>query len=141
MVKPWTCFMVYSVSFICTEVRITQKMEKKGKTLIEKWRDLRRKGTHKYMETYLIYFNDHQCLSQSEEGKCMWTHSEDAPCESFWQVPPERLWDRKGGGSTSVLSFLHGLYSTHTDVYLLILKRRIIAYPGLETQFLALCAN
>ena len=32
------------------------------------------KGTHKHMEAYLIYFDDHRCVSQSEESKCMWTH-------------------------------------------------------------------
>ena len=45
-------------------------MEKKGRTLT-------RNEDHKHTETYLIYFNDHRCFSQSEESKCMWTHGED----------------------------------------------------------------
>ena len=40
---------------------------KSGKTLTEKRRDLQRTGTNKHMETYLRYFNDHRCLSRSEE--------------------------------------------------------------------------
>ena len=49
-------------------------MERKGKIVTKKWRDLRRKGTHKHSETQLRYFDDHRCLSRTEEGKCMWTH-------------------------------------------------------------------
>ena len=43
-----------------TEVWITQKIGKKGKTLTEKWRDLQRRGTLKHMETSLKYFDDHR---------------------------------------------------------------------------------
>ena len=56
---------------------------KKWKILTEKRRYLQRKGAHKHTETYLIYFEDHRCLSQSsEENKC--EHMiKMAPCESF----------------------------------------------------------
>ena len=46
-----------------TEVPITQKMRKESENSTEKIRDLSRKDTHKYTETYLRYFNDHRCLS------------------------------------------------------------------------------
>ena len=54
-----------------------KEWKKKGKSLTEKWRDLQRKGGHKHPEIYLIYFDDHGCLSQSEESKCKWTHDKD----------------------------------------------------------------
>ena len=41
--------------------------KKKEETLTEKLRDLWRKGKHKHTETYLIYFDKHRCLSQSED--------------------------------------------------------------------------
>ena len=53
------------------------KWKMKGKTVTKKLRDLWRKGTHKHMETYLIYFDNHRCLSLSEKSKCMWTHGKD----------------------------------------------------------------
>ena len=32
-------------------------------------------GKHKHMEAELECFDDHSCISWSEESKCMWTHS------------------------------------------------------------------
>jgi hypothetical protein len=43
--------------------------KQKRKFLTEKRRDLWRKGAHKHAETYLIYFDDHRCHSESEESK------------------------------------------------------------------------
>ena len=53
------------------------------------------------METYLIYFDGHRCLSQSEESKCMWTQGEDGimwVLEKCKQGGNGSLQDRKGGG-------------------------------------------
>ena len=43
-----------------------------------------------YTQTHrnLRYFNNHKCLSRSEESKCMWTCGKMASCECLWQVPP-----------------------------------------------------
>ena len=41
---------------------------KKGKLLLKNEEFCRGKG---HTETYLKYFDDHRCLSQSEESKCM----------------------------------------------------------------------
>ena len=38
---------------------------------------------HKHMETYLKYFDDHRCLSQSEGSKCMWTHGINGVMREF----------------------------------------------------------
>ena len=54
-----------------TEVQITQKQEQKEETLPKKRRDFQMKGTNKHMEAELISFDNHRCLSQSEENKCM----------------------------------------------------------------------
>ena len=51
--------------------------ERKVKTLTRNWRDHRRTDTHKHMETVSRYFDRHGRLFQSEESKCMWTHSKD----------------------------------------------------------------
>ena len=58
-----------------TEVWITQKRKRKGKLLSKKLKDFQMKVTHKHTEASLIRFDNHRCLSQSEECKCMWTHS------------------------------------------------------------------
>ena len=60
-----------------TGVRITQKLEEREKFYQKKWRDLWLKSTHKHTETWLKRFNDHRCLSQSEESKFMWTYGKD----------------------------------------------------------------
>ena len=56
------------------------KMEKERGNLLslKKWRDLRKKGTHKHTEASLKRFNYHRCLSRSEESKCIWTHAKDS---------------------------------------------------------------
>ena len=54
------------------------EIHKEGKAITKTWRNLRRKGTHKHTETYLIYFDDHRYLFQSEDSKFMWTHSKDS---------------------------------------------------------------
>ena len=54
----------------------------------KKLTDFRREDTYNHMETYLIYFIDNGCLSQSEESKCMWTHGEDGVKWVFENVPP-----------------------------------------------------
>ena len=53
------------------KVRIRQKTEKERENSYRKMKRSRKKGTHKHKETYLIYFDNHRCLSQSEESKCM----------------------------------------------------------------------
>ena len=35
------------------------------------------------MGTYSKYFDNHNCLSQSEEGSCMWTHGKDGITREF----------------------------------------------------------
>ena len=55
----------------------TKNRKRKRNFLPKKWRDLRTKGIHKYTETYLKCFDDHRCLSRSEESKCMWTQGKD----------------------------------------------------------------
>ena len=45
------------------------------KTLTRNWRDHCRTGTQKDKETVSKYFDGHGHLSQSEESKCLWTHS------------------------------------------------------------------
>ena len=35
------------------------------------------KGTHKHTTASLKFFNDHRCLSHSEESKCLWKHGKD----------------------------------------------------------------
>ena len=35
------------------------------------------KGTHKHTEALLIHFDNHRCVSQSEECKYMWTNGKD----------------------------------------------------------------
>ena len=61
-----------------------EREKKKKKKLIEKWRNLRRKVTYKYLGTYLRYFDDHRCLSGSEESKCMWTPGKDGAMWEFF---------------------------------------------------------
>ena len=41
------------------------------------YQKMKRSPEERHTETYLICFNDHRCLSQSEESKCMWTHGKD----------------------------------------------------------------
>ena len=60
--------------------------ERKGKTLTNNWGDLQRKGTHKHNKSYSKNFDDHKCLSQSEESKCKWTHNKMVSRESFWKM-------------------------------------------------------
>ena len=36
------------------------------------------KGTYEYMKASLKYFDDHRCLSQWEESKCIWIHGKDS---------------------------------------------------------------
>ena len=64
------------------------------------------------METYLRYFDNHRCLSQSEKSKCTWTHINMASRESSWKVPPGILRDRKGGGEEGMDGKLNGNYLT-----------------------------
>ena len=70
------------------------KWGNKGKTLIEKWRDLRRKGTHKHINLLTItdVFLDQKRVNVCEHIVTM------VPCESFRKKPPGGLWDRKGVG-------------------------------------------
>ena len=55
------------------------KIEIKDKKLLpKKLRGHRIKGTNKHSETSLIRYDTHRgSLPQSEENKCMWTHSKD----------------------------------------------------------------
>ena len=55
-------------------------MRKKGITLTKKWRDLQRKGTHKHMEIYFKYFDDHRCLLSIR------THGKDGTMCHFYRV-------------------------------------------------------
>ena len=52
----------------------TKNGKRKGKLLLQNEETT---GGKAHMETYFIYFDDHRYLSQSEESKCMWTHSEE----------------------------------------------------------------
>ena len=56
------------------------------------------KGTHKYTEAYLMCFDNHRCLSQSEESKYMWTHSKDCIMWQFWLSAPGWAQERKRVG-------------------------------------------
>ena len=47
---------------------------KNGENLPKK---MKRSLKERHTETYLIYFEDHRCLSQSEENKYMWKHGND----------------------------------------------------------------
>ena len=48
------------------------EQEKKEETLTaKKTRDIQTKGTHKHTEAQLKRFDDHSCVSRSEESKCM----------------------------------------------------------------------
>ena len=50
------------------------KNKKKRRETLTKKLDFWRKGTHKHMEAKLKYFNDHRCLSRSEESKSRLYH-------------------------------------------------------------------
>ena len=104
-------FIVYRwESFFILILNITNSLIiKNGKTLNEKWRDLWRKGTHKHMETYLRYFDDHRCLSQSEESKCMWTHGKDGATWEFWKASPGGC-ETGRGGEEGMVGKLNGNY-------------------------------
>ena len=52
-------------------IREYKNRRRKRKLLPKKWRDLWMKGTHIQTEVSLNHFDDHTCLSQSEESKCM----------------------------------------------------------------------
>ena len=55
-----------------TEVWITQNIGKEwGNSYRKMKRYLEERHTPKHTETYLKYFVNHRCLSQSEESKCM----------------------------------------------------------------------
>jgi hypothetical protein len=54
-----------------TEVQITQKQKTKEETLTEKIKRPPDKGTHKHTEAEVIHFDNHICLSQSVEIKCI----------------------------------------------------------------------
>ena len=54
-----------------TEVRIKQKLEKKEETLLEKIKRSPDKRHTEHMKALLKHFDNHRCLSQSQEGKCM----------------------------------------------------------------------
>ena len=47
------------------------------------WRDHKRTGTHKHMETVSRYFDWHGRLSQPKESKCLWTHDKDGVTREF----------------------------------------------------------
>ena len=63
---------MYSISLYLFLYKIR---ERKVKTLTKNSRDHHRTGTRKHMETLSKYFDGHGRLSQSEESKCLWTHS------------------------------------------------------------------
>ena len=67
-----SCFLNISYDWFV----IIQKYKKKEEILIEKNWDIRMKSTHKHTKLHK-HFDDHRCLSQSEESKCMWTHDKD----------------------------------------------------------------
>ena len=52
------------------------------------------KGTHK-QTAYLIHFNNHRCLSRSEESKCMWTRSKDSASFTICSYTFTLFWLRK----------------------------------------------
>ena len=62
--------------------------ERKVKALTRNWRDHKRTGTHKHMETVSRYFDGHRHFSQSEESECMWTHDKGGITRVFerWKV-------------------------------------------------------
>ena len=65
-----------------TKIQITQKIGVKRRNSYQKNEEVwRMKGTNKlkyHRETYLIRFDSHGDLCQSEENKCMWTHSKNS---------------------------------------------------------------
>jgi hypothetical protein len=50
----------------------TKYMEKEREN---SYRKLKRSSEERHTETYSKYIDGDRCLSQSEESKCMWTHS------------------------------------------------------------------
>ena len=61
----------------------TKCRKRKRKLLPKKWRDLWTKGTQK---AWLKWFDNHRCLLQSEESKCMWTHGKGGTMWEFWKI-------------------------------------------------------
>ena len=54
----------------------TKNRKRKGK-LLPKNEEISGWKVHTNTQKLNIYFNDHRCLSRSEESKCMWTHGKD----------------------------------------------------------------
>ena len=57
------------------------------------------KGTLKHMEAPLKHFDDHRCLSQSEESKCMLTHGKYSTKCEFWKNATRGDVRQEGGRS------------------------------------------
>ena len=68
-----------------------KKWKKKGKNSYPK---LKRSPEERHTQTYLIYFDDHRWLSQSEESKCMWTHGKDTCIYKFTYIYSLPDWER-----------------------------------------------
>ena len=72
------------------------------KLSLQKLRDLKMKGSHKQTEAKLKRFDDHGCLSRSEESKCLWTHGNCTIFRSDGEIAHRHL--RPPGGPGDLLS-------------------------------------
>ena len=52
------------------QIYYSKNWKRKGKLLLKN-EEISRGKVHKHTETNLKYFDDHRCLSQSEESKCI----------------------------------------------------------------------
>ena len=57
------CILYYFLSYL---INVSQKLGKERKN---SYRKMKRSPEERHTQTYLIYFDDHKCLSQSEESK------------------------------------------------------------------------
>ena len=64
----------FNITLLILSVLFTKIGEKRGNFYQGKWRDLQMKGTFKNTE---LNFDDHRCLSWSEDSKCLWTHGKN----------------------------------------------------------------
>ena len=86
------------------------------------------KGTHKHMKE-LKCFNNHRCLSRSEEINVYEHMVKIVPCESFGKVSPKQVQDRKGRGVEGLEGKLNGNH------------QRLISGPLDTSTLLALFQN
>jgi hypothetical protein len=57
------------------------------------YQKMKRSMEERHTQTYLIYFDNHNCLSQSEESKWMWTYGKDG---TIWEFLKSATWEVAG---------------------------------------------